>query len=358
MLTNIRKRFHFKKHPSSNTHISTIELKEVKKDIIVTFIVYDKENCDTLQFNSIEDLKKHLEIDKTKNIWIDFQGFLDKEQIRNAGLLLSIHPLILEDILNIHHRPKIEIYSDYIFIVAKSFYVTENNQLTSEQVCTVLKENMVITFHGHNNPNFSHIRIRVEDKLAKLREYNADFIVYALLDSFVDSFSLYMNKISESINMVEDLAIVEPTKVNMKDIYRRRKELIFIKKYLLPTREIINFIIKNEPKPFNTHTLLYFRDIMDHTYELMDLSEQYNDMIANLLTLYMTGITARTNEIIRILTVFATIFIPLTFITGIYGMNFKYMPELSYKWAYPILLIIMFLVSVLLLVFFKKKKWL
>jgi magnesium transporter len=327
------------------------------KNLNIFYTIYNSEKLESGTIKTIGELKNFLKLQSDVNLWVDFLGIFDKEMLNDLAKILSIHPLVLSDILNIKHRPKIETYTDYIFIIAKSFYTTELNQIASEQVSIILRNNLLLTFHNHQNPNFSNVKQRLEDKSNRLRINSVDFLLYSLMDSFVDSYFLYFDKISKSVEYIEEQAIKDVFKVDLKDIYRRRKELIFIKKYIWPTREVINYIIKNEPKYFQPQTVVYFRDILDHLYELVDLLEQHNDLIANLLSIYMTSITTRTNEIIKTLTIFTTIFIPLTFLTGIYGMNFDYMPELRVKWAYPLLLLLMVVVATLLIIYFKKKKW-
>lgn len=334
------------------------ENKNSNKSMYIAYTLYNVDKLEHGTIKTIDELKNFLNLEDTINVWIDFLGGFDREMLHELANVLSIHPLVLVDILNIKHRPKIEIYTDYVFIIAKSFYSTELNSIASEQVSFILKDNILLTFHNHQNPNFSNIIQRLEDKSHKLRASNVDFLLYYLIDNFVESFFLYFDKISKSVEHVEGQAIKDVFKVDLKDIYRCRKELIFIKKYIWPTREVVNYIIKNEPKYFQPQTVMYFRDILDHLFELVDLLEQHNDLIANLLSIYMSIITTRTNEIIKTLTVFTTIFIPLTFLTGIYGMNFQYMPELKLKWAYPLLLILMAVIAVILIIYFKRKKWL
>lgn len=328
------------------------------RSMYITYTLYNIDKLENGTIETIEQLESILKLEGTVNLWVDFLGAFDRNMLNELARVLSIHPLVLIDILNIKHRPKIEIYRDYIFIIAKSFYATESNLVTSEQVSFILKNNILLTFHNHQNPNFSNVKQRLEDKSHKMRLSDVDFLLYFLMDNFVESFFLYFDKISKSVEHIEGQAMKDVFKVDLKDIYRSRKELVFIKKYIWPTREVVNYIIKNEPKYFQPQTFVYFRDILDHLFELVDLLEQHNDLIANLLSIYMSTITTRTNEIMKTLTVFTTIFIPLTFLTGIYGMNFQYMPELKLKWAYPILLILMALIGMVLIIFFKRKKWL
>jgi magnesium transporter len=327
------------------------------KNLNIVYTIYNSEKLESGTIKTIGELKNFLKLQSDVNLWIDFLGTFDKEMLNDLAKILSIHPLVLTDILNVKHRPKIETYTDYVFIIAKSFYTTELNQIASEQVSIILKNNLLLTFHNHQNLNFSNVKQRLEDKSNRLRMNSVDFLLYSLMDNFVDSYFLYFDKISKSVEYIEEQAIKDVFKVDLKDIYRRRKELIFIKKYIWPTREVINYIIKNEPKYFQQQTVIYFKDISDHLFELVDLLEQHNESIANLLSIYMTTITTRTNEIMKTLTIFTTIFIPLTFLTGIYGMNFQYMPELSVKWAYPLLLLLMAGIATLLIIYFKRKKW-
>jgi magnesium transporter len=327
------------------------------KSYSINYFLYNSEKLESGTIKSLGELKNLLKKDSGVYIWIELLGIFDTTFQNEVSKILSIHPVVLSDILNIKHRPKIETYTDYVFIIAKSFYTTELNQIASEQVSIILKDNVLFTFHNHQNPNFSNIKQRLEDKSNRLRTNSIDFLLYSLMDNFVDSYFLYFDKISKSLENIEEQAIKNVFDVNLNDIYKRRKELIFIKKYIWPTRDLINYIIKNEPKYFHQQTVVYFKDILDHLYELVDLLEQHNDSIANLLSIYMTSITTRTNDIMKTLTIFTTIFIPLTFLTGIYGMNFRYMPELYFKWSYPILLFIMLLISIILIVYFKRKKW-
>ncbi|PLV59917.1 magnesium/cobalt transporter CorA [Thermotoga sp. KOL6] len=328
----------------------------VERETEISIIEYDSENYREMKVENIEESFLHKS--KSTVSWINVVGLSNTDIIEKIGKNFQIHPLVIEDILNVHQRPKLEDYGDYIFIVLKMItYDDKIHEIESEQVSVILGDNLVLTFQEKKSDVFDPVKIRIKNDKSLIRKMGADYLVYALIDVIVDNYFVVLEKIEEEIEDLEEKVLIEPTPETSQRIHRVKRILIDFRKAIWPLREVLSNIGKIESNLIKSASL-YFRDVYDHTIQVIDTLETFKEMVTDLLDVYLSSISNKTNEIMKMLTIIGTIFIPLTFITGIYGMNFRYMPELEWKYGYPTVLVAMFVIGILMVLYFKKKKWL
>jgi magnesium transporter len=291
--------------------------------------------------------------------WINIDGLHEVDSIEKLGKHFDLHPLVLEDILNTAQRPKVEVFDSYIFVVLKMLYLSEiKREIVFEQVSVVFGPNFVISFQEQKGDVFDPIRDRLENARGRIRKKGADYLAYSLLDTVVDSYFSILENVSEQIVVLEDELMDEPTPATLNRIHGLKREMIFLRKSIWPLREVLSGLQKAESRLIEKSTDIYLRDVYDHTIQVIDTAESMRDMISGMLDIYLSNVSNRMNEVMKVLTIFAAIFIPLTFLAGIYGMNFEFMPELTWRGAYFVILGVMVCIGVVMLAFFKKKKWL
>lgn len=329
---------------------------QIQEKVIVSYIDYDKENYQEKQIDNIEDCFKLKETPTVS--WINVEGLSDITLIKKLGDEFNIHPLIQEDILHTHQRPKMEEHENTIYIVLKMLnYNEEQKEVEAEQVSLVLGENFVITVQEKPGDIFDPIRKRLINKNGKIRNMNANYLAYALLDIIIDNYFVIIEKIEDRIEVIEEELINQPSEGTLQIIYELKNEMIFLRKSVWPLREVINSLEKSDNPLISQDIKLYLRDVYDHTIQVIETVETIRDMLGGMLDIYLSSLSNRMNEVMKVLTIIATIFIPLTFIAGIYGMNFEYMPELTFKNGYFVVLIVMLIVAIYMVYYFKKKKW-
>jgi len=271
----------------------------------------------------------------------------------------NLHHLVIEDIHNTYQRPKAEDYEDFLYIVLKMISWDENlNQAQAEQVSMILGKGYVLSFKEDPGDIFDPVRVRLREGKGRIRKSGADYLAYALLDQVVDNYFLVLENLGERIESLEEELTTNPSPATLKAIHHLKRELIFLRKSVWPLREAINSLERGDSSLFQAETLVYLRDLYDHTIQVMDTIETFRDMVSGMLDIYLSSISNRMNEIMKVLTIIATIFIPLTFIAGVYGMNFANMPELQWPWGYFAVWGVMILVAGGMIIFFKRKGWL
>ena len=335
-----------------------IHIGEKKADKVrITVIDYDEQHFQEKQVVNIEECFK---FKATPTVtWINIDGLHQIDIIEKLGQHFELHPLILEDILNTGQRPKCEDYEKYIFIVLKMLTFDDENQvIQSEQVSLVLGSNLVISFQEAAGDVFEQIRDRIRNAKGRIRKMPADYLAYALIDAIVDNYFLILEKMGEQIESMEEELIAEPSDKIVHKIHALKRELIFLRKSVWPLRELISSLEKTESSLISDSTEPYLRDVYGHTIQVIDTVESFRDMVSGMLDIYLSSISNRMNAVMKVLTIIATIFIPLTFVAGIYGMNFKYMPELEWRWGYALVLLVMIAIAVVMLLYFRRKKWL
>ncbi len=328
----------------------------------ITVTDYNKDSIEIHEFTNPEDCRPFKS--SATNTWVNISGLLDIDSVAKIGEIFGLHPLIVEDILDTEHRPKLDIFDDYLFITFKLYsYNKETRALTEEQLSLVLGENHVVTFQEKGSDLFSSIHKRLENPQSNMRKFGADYLVHALLDITVDSYFEVLEKIGDVVEDIESRIINKPSVDTLKEIHEVKREMIRLRKSIWPLREIISGLHRRISPLIQEQTLVYLKDIYDHTIQVMDTVETYRDILSGMLDLYMSTMSNKMNDVMKILTIFATIFIPLTFITGLYGMNFNpkispfNMPELGWYFGYPFALAIMAAVAIGMLILFKRKKW-
>ena len=339
--------------PGTLVHVG----EKISEEIKISFMDYYgddfRENFDTT-------VEKCLPLKESPNVsWINIEGLHDETVIKEIGEHFDIHPLVLEDILNTEQHPKIDIYDKYIFIVLKMItYDDFDNELDVEQVSILIGDNFVISFQeGRPGDVFDPVRHRIRDGKGKIRKMGPDYLAYALLDVIIDNYFIVLENFSMLIEDFEEKLMLAPDDDTLKDIYEMKREILVMRKAIWPLRDIVGKFDRTESKLVSDTTHIFLRDLYDHTIQVIDTVETFRDMATGMLELYLSSSSHRMNEVMKVLTIIATIFIPLTFIAGVYGMNFKYMPELEWKWGYFATWGVMIVVGVLLLIFFKRKKW-
>ncbi|MDD3031784.1 MAG: magnesium/cobalt transporter CorA [Atribacterota bacterium] len=339
--------------PGTPVHIGERFLEKPK----ISIIDYSPEYLEEKTVDGIEKCIPYLE--KPTITWINIDGIHQIDIIEQIGQSFKIHPLTLENIMNTAQRPKIEYFSNYIYIALKMIYWDNDKQeLSIEHISLILTDHTVISFQEKEGDVFNPVRQRIKNEAGKIRKSDSDYLLYSLLDSVVDQYFLVLEKVGDKLELLEDILIAHPSPDNQQTIHQIKRNLIFLRNAVWPLREVINKLEKDESDLVHKNTKLFLRDIYDHTIQIIETTETLRDMISGLLDIYLSSVSNRMNEVMKVLTIIATIFIPLTFVAGIYGMNFKHMPELSWKWGYPTILSVMFLIGLGMFFFFKKKKWL
>jgi magnesium transporter len=291
--------------------------------------------------------------------WINIDGLHQVEILEKLGECYGFHPLVLEDILNTDQRPKIEDYGEYLYVVLKMIdQGNQSNEILTEQISLILGPSFVISFQEKEGDVFDPIRERIRSGKGRIRKMGADYLAYALLDSIVDNYFIVMEKLGERIEFLEEELVKRPIPETLQTIHHLKREMIFFRKAVWPLREVIGSLERGELPLVKETTRIYLRDVYDHTIQVIDTIETFRDMVSGMLDIYLSSVSNRLNAVMKVLTIIATIFMPLTFIAGIYGMNFKHMPELEWKWGYPTVWIAVILIGVSMLTYFKKKGWL
>ena len=338
--------------PGSLVHVGEVHEHAHK----ITVIDYNKSALTRRTIKSIEEL---LPYKTTETVtWVIIDGLKDVSVIDAIGQHFDIHALVLEDILNTHQRPKFEEFDDYLYIVIKALSLADNDfNVEYEQISLLLLNKFVFTFKEKPDAIFDPILSRLDNDKSHLRNLGPDYLSYILMDTIVDEYFSLQDTFDELIEVVEDELLSNPSAQTLNTIQKIKRELIFLRRSVSPLRELLASIQRSESPLLNAKTKRYFGDVYDHVIRITEAMEAYRDLIAGMLDIYLSSVSNKMNETMKVLTVFASIFIPLTFIAGVYGMNFEYMPELKWKWGYPVLWLVFIGVSVLLLRFFKKKNW-
>ena len=339
--------------PGTLVHVGK---KRVEKSRI-TLIDYDKEQFQEKEVKKIEECFPFKETPTVT--WINVDGVGEAEIIESLGAHFDIHPLVLEDIVNTGQRPKMEDFGEYVFVVIKMLYHEEKTEeLVAEQVSLLLGSNFVISFQEREGDVFEPVRDRIRNAKGRVRAMGADYLTYTLLDSIVDNYFIILEKFGERIEGMEEELVENPDPKTLQTIHSLKREMIFMRKSVWPLREVVNALDRGESRLIKKTTGIYLRDVYDHTIQVIDTVETFRDMVSGMLDIYLSSVSNRMNEVMKVLTIIATIFIPLTFIAGIYGMNFSFMPELGWRFGYFGALGVMALIFVGMLVYFNRKKWL
>ena len=347
-----------KKHQTPGQSPGTmIHVGEKKTETVhIGIFEYDASSITYTELDSALELET--ERNKPGVRWINVDGLHDVDCMTRIGGEFGIHPLIMEDILDTDQRPKLDVQGDYIFLLLKMItFDKAADALDIEQVSFIVGGDFVITFQEKPGDVFDPVRERLRALKGRIRKLGADYLAYALVDVVVDNYFLVLERIGEQLEDLEDDIIGSRHMDSSRRIHQVKRELLFLRKSIWPLRELITGLLREENTLILDATRPYLRDVYDHTIQVIDTIETYRDMASGILDIYLSSVSNRMNEVMKVLTVIATIFIPLTFMTSLYGMNFEWMPELHFRYGYPIVLGVMLLVVGGMLRYFRKKKW-
>lgn len=325
------------------------------KKVLINLVTYNSDYFDSV---ISEDLNFALEkIEKDKINWINIEGLSKTEIIDNLGSYFKLHPLVLEDILNIQQQPKIDIEDENIFVTLKFLKLNNFGDIDIEHVSLVLGANYVISFKEKESDVFDVIKDRLINNKGKVRKRTADFLFYLLIDAIVDNYYYILDNINDKIDELEEIIYFNPSQDNFLKIIHYKKHLIHLRKSFIPLESVIRELLDEDNNLIGTENTKYYNDVFDHLKSIIQDLEIMREMLIGHIELYMSSLNNKMNSVMKTLTIVASIFIPLTFIAGVYGMNFKYMPELEMIWGYPLILLIMLITGLGMVFYMKKKKW-
>lgn len=338
--------------PGTLIHIGK---KKIERPII-KIMNYDEHNC---QEKIIENVKECYDFKDSSGVtWINVDGIHQINILEQIGNCFKLHPLVMEDILNTEQRPKIDDFGNYIFLVSKMLYFDGANNIESEQVSLILGRKFVISFQERQGDVFNSIRERISKGKGRIRKMGSDYLAYSLLDAIVDHYFVMLENLGSKIEDIEDELVSNPSTETINRIHKLKRQIILLRKSIWPLREVIGIIEREQSQLIQESTLIYLRDIHDHIIQVIDTIETYREMLSGMVDIYLSSISYKMNQVMKVLTIIATIFIPLTLISGIYGMNFRYMPELEWQFSYPLVLTSMLIAGSLMLYYFRIKNWL
>ena len=327
----------------------------------ITVIDYDESHYHEAEVKAVEE--SFVFKGKPTVTWINIDGLRQVDILEKLGSCYGIHPLVLEDILT-DQRPKIEDYDDYIFIVLKMLYYNEigdeelgDSKIDFDQVSIILGQNFIISFKEKEVDVFNPLRDRLRTAKGKIRKQGADYLAYSMIDAIVDHYFVIMEKLGDRFEDLEDAVVSNPEPGILPTIYNLKRDMLFLRKSVWPLREAISKMQRSDSPLVSEAIKIYLRDVYDHTIQVIENIETFRDMSASLLETYLSSLSNKLNEVIKLLTIISTIFIPLTFLAGLYGMNFRFMPELESPLGYPAVLILMLAVVVVMMAYFRKKEW-
>lgn len=345
--------------PGTLEHIGEQKIDQVQ----LTIHDYDEQHIDEIQITDVEESRPYLE--KPTKTWLKVCGIHDIEKLKSIWSYFDLHPLVQEDILNANQRPKAELYENNMYFVLKMLsWSPEKSQIESEQISIVLSDHYVLSFQETDRPFFNPILERLKFGNVRIRKYGVDYLAYTLIDAIVDHYFSVLEQIGDRIEQLEDQVLDDPDQETLEQIHALRRDLIFFRKSVWPLRDMLNSTIRDESPFIEDNTKLFLRDVYDHMVQIIDNIENYRDMVIGMHDIYMSHVSNKMNEVMKVLTIIATIFIPLTFIAGVYGMNFNpeaspyNMPELQWYWGYPVAMGVMGVIGVIMLIYFRRKGWL
>lgn len=338
--------------PGTLVHVGDVH----SESTTLKLVIYDKDHYEEKKLQHISELQR--KDYQEQIIWLNVEGVHDPAVVQAVGDLFQLHPLVLEDILNTDQRPKLEDHDAYLYIVIKSLSFDEAaSQAKVEQISLIIGENFVLSFQEGKEDIFHGVRNRLNAG-RRVRSLRPDYLAYTLIDTVVDNYFTLLEKIGDQVELLEEVLLTKPTEETQAQIHHYKREMLLLRKAVWPLREVLTGMSRDEGTLIQHETRLYLRDVYDHTVHIMDTVDTLRDLLGGMLELYISSVSNRMNEIMKVLTIFATIFMPLTFIAGVYGMNFHNMPELSMPWGYPITMAVMFSIGLSLVAYFRWKKWL
>lgn len=338
--------------PGTPVHIGEQKLEKMS----LTALTYSEHTFHEIQTHRVEEVLPLADI--AEQVWITVQGIHHIEGLQQLGAAFGLHPLVMEDIVNTHQRPKIEDYGEYLFLVMKAVSRDDPaHSLMVEQISLIVGMNFVLCFLEGNDDPFVDLRGRLRNEKGRLRKMGCDYLTYAHLDTIVDQYFPLLEELGEDIERLEEELIAHAGRGMLRTLHVFKQEMILLRRAIWPLREVLGHLERGDSTLIHASTHIYLRDVYDHTIQLIETTETYRDMLAGMMDIYLTSLSNKLNETMKVLTVISTIFIPLTFIVGIYGMNFEVMPELEWPWGYPLVMGMMVMLAIGMLWVFRSKHW-
>jgi magnesium transporter len=338
--------------PGTLVHVGERQVEQVR----IRRIRYDEHHYEELDLAAGQQLAPPPA--EPQITWISVVGLHQVEVIEAIGKAFGIHPLALEDIVHAGQRPKLDDYEQQLFIVLNALESVDDQHIAVEQVSLLVGSNYVVSFQEHDSALFDPVRERVKAGKGRCRKLGADYLAYALLDTVVDHYFVVLERFSEVTERLEETLIQHPDPNVLGTLHGLKRQMILLRKSIWPMREVVGGLQRVESPLITDATQLYLRDVYDHTVRVIDTIETLRDLLSGMLDIYLSGLSYRLNEVMKVLTIIATIFIPLTFLTSIYGMNFADMPELKWRWSYPAVWLLMIAIGGGMVYYFRKKRWL
>lgn len=323
--------------------------------VTITVFDYAGQRCDERTVAGAGELRPPADESVT---WVDVGGIHKTDVLEAFGRQFGLHPLLLEDIANTDQRPKLDDYEDYFFLVVKMLATTDRGDITVEQVSFVLGRNFVLSFQENGTDVFRSVRDRLRGGKGRMRQSGADYLLYALVDAIVDHYFSVLELLGERIESLQEKVMTDPTPDTLRTIHALKRQMLFLRRAVWPLREAMHVLSRSECPFLHEATKVFFRDVYDHVVQIVDTIEILREMVSASLDIYLSSVSYRLNAVMRVLTVITTIFMPLSFIASIYGMNFEHMPELKSEWGYPLVLGAMGLIAAGMLIGFRKRRWL
>lgn len=338
--------------PGSLVHIGD----KKRESALITLIDYSEDFFERREINKNE--LSNLKARESGVRWVNVEGLHEVDVLEKIGEVFNLHPLVLEDILNTDQRPKIDINDDYIYISSKKLsYDAAPAEFDIEQVSFILGRDFIVSISEKDTDVFEPVIKRLKQGMSRFRKMGADYLVYCLLDVIVDNYFAVLEGFGENVEIVEDQIVARTTTQTLREIHKLKRQILFLHKSVWPLREVLSLLERGESLLVQESTGIYLRDLYDHIIQVMDTTETLRDILSSMLDVYLSSTSNRMNEIMKVLTIISTVFMPLSFIVGVYGMNITNMPELGWPWMYPALWFVMVSIAAVMLIFFKKKKW-
>jgi magnesium transporter len=353
-----------KRYHAPGTEPGSLLEREQESARPLRILVADYNERDHVEFDakSIDELGPYLSTSTTT--WIHFEGYCPPDIMEQIGALFGLHSLAMEDVMNSGQRSKAETYDNNLFVILSRAKLGERG-VFSEQLSFFLGNSFLLSFYNGKNEPFANVRKLLRNRTCKIRSRKADYLLYALVDTIVDEAFPLLESYGEFVEDLDEELLDNPSRSNLEKIHRAKRELLLIRRILWPQREIVNTLIRDEDELLENNTKIHLRDCYDHTIQTMEILEIYREVVSNMFEVYLSSLSNRINDIMRILTIIATIFMPLMFIVGVYGMNFGIntkspwaMPELKWYYGYPLIWLVMFGIAGAMLYYFKRKQWL
>lgn len=351
------KLFHHTDRPPAQTPGTVTFVGEQKVELVeIKLIDYDAAALVERVVEDVHDIFGHRDTQTVS--WINVNGLHDTDLIHELGDHFAVHPLVLEDIVNNHQRPKMEDYGENLYIVVRMLSFAANKEhLISEQISLVIGPDHLLTFQERHGDVLEPVRERLRRGRGRIRTAGPGYLGYTILDAVIDHYFQVLETYAESIELLEEEVLDNPTEEVLQRIHHLKREMVLLRRAVWPVREVITRLDRAETPLLSDEVTPFLRDLQDHVLHVVDTVDAFRDILSGLQDLYLSSLSNRMNDVMKVLTIFASIFVPLTFIAGVYGMNFKYMPELSWRWSYPAFWVVIIMVGVTLLALFRRRKW-